>query len=269
LEWLKEYAGTDPPQKPRPLLEPERNQGIAAEELPELFELLRVPSDEERQRLSASALSLAQEAYARREFTLAYRHVQFAISAQPDNEKALADLSLMAMKAGDPHRALATAKQLIDTTPSVVLRASAWFNLGLLCEQDSIRETLFYRGASCDRDWLRPFMQAWKLQPTAGRANKLRQLFDKQGVGACPSAGSKADKNAWLVRPGYGSEQVDRIYILHPGVDALEIAPSTDAPKVIDRLQLGDQAVTVLERRPTSAMPNINGQTCRMSLSQR
>jgi hypothetical protein len=51
---------------------------------------------------------------------------------------------------------------------------------------------------------------------------------------------------------------------LHIVRDPLEIEPTPGTTRVIDRLAVRDQGITVLERAKSDILPKINGRACHM-----
>lgn len=262
LDWLKKHTRHTPKaEQVRAGNEVDKNPNIRAAELPALLDALRIPSADDRQRTSATLVGRAQAEYARGDFRSAYRSLKLALSAQPTNEKALADLPLVAFRAGELSDAISSARQAIAASTSAPLQAAAWYNMGLICEREEVRKRYFSSG-SCDGDWIWPFVQAWKLQPTQARADKLRRVFAQEGTGSCSDSGELQDLKVWSVLTR--NSQVERIHILHIVRDPLDIEPTPGTTRVIDRLPVRDQAITVLERAKSATLPRVNGRACHM-----
>jgi tetratricopeptide (TPR) repeat protein len=256
-DWLKKYTGN---AKADAADEVDINPNIRTAELPALYQVLAIPSEEDRQPIAAKLLARAQAEYAKGEYQPAYRSLQLALSAQPDNERALADLPLVAFKAGEFEEAIKSARRIIEHSAVVPLQASAWFNLGVICEREDVR-VRYFREAHCDGDWIMPFMQAWKLQPTRARADKIREIFDGEGADSCSPSGAPQTLKIWSVKADY--ERMQRIHILHDVGEPLDIEPMPEMTRVIDNLPIQDRAITVLEYPANDAPLKINGQTCR------
>lgn len=250
LDWLKKYTGASTSENT------EKNPRIAASEVPALVKLLAVPNYMDRQRFSSQLTTRAQAEYARGEYRRAYQHLKIALTAEPDNAKALADLPLMAEKVGDLDVAIPAVRRAIDSAPSVEMRAAAWFNLGRLCAQRNVLTE-----EQCDPDWIEPFIQAWRLQPTRGRANTLKDIFNR-GAGSCVSAGPNIHQKVWSLPSGQAVGRVQRVYVLHRLADPMEI--SSEQLRLEDRITLDDVVITVLEGPPGSPPPTINGNPCTM-----
>jgi tetratricopeptide (TPR) repeat protein len=269
LDWLREYAGD--------ATEAERNPNLTAAELPALIKLLRVPTVAEQHLSTAKLVTRAQADYARGEFERAYRRLQMALSAQPDNEKAIADLPLVALRAGHLDAAIEAANRAIGGLSDPASQASAWFNKGLACEQQAAMPNESGNKA-CDTDWIRSFATAWKLHPTPARANQLKQLFNKYGVGVCKSPSGLVDKKIWSLQSDFAGGRIQRIYVLHRANDPMDLQSARGAvraakvkgipvsPRIVDRFVLGDEIITVLEDELGSLPPVINGEPCLMPL---
>ena len=223
-----------------------------------LRDLLRVPGDEDRRRTSATLVTRGRDDYARGDFTSAYRSLALALAADPRNEKALADMPLVALKTGRFREAIAVAWRGIQST-SAPLQAAAWFNMGLICERDEVRNQDFGE-LSCDDDWVWPFVQAWQLQPTRARADKLLQVFARPAAGWC--FGSDGEIKIWAMKTR--NRLAQRIHILHQAGDSLEITHDYQQTRLIDNLAVQDRAITALERGPREHLPMINRRACRM-----
>ena len=252
-DWLVRYTATPEAEGV------EVNPNIHSAELPALYQVLSVPGEEDRRPIAAKLLARAQSQYTREEYLPAYQSLQLALSAHPDNEKALADLPLVAFKAGKFGEAIKGARRIIESSTLVRLHASAWFNLGLICEREDVRVRHFPE-ARCDRDWIMPFVQAWKLQPTRARVDKIREIFEREAVASCSPAVPQPLK-ILSVKTGYG--RLQRIHILHDAGESLNIEPMPEMTRVIDNLPINERAITVLEYPLTDAPLRINGRSCR------
>lgn len=255
-DWLRKYTGNASAGAVEPV---EINPNIGAAELPALRQVLAVPSEQDRQPIAAKLLARAQAEYSKGEYRAAYRSLQLALAAQPDNEKALADLPLVAFKAGEFGQAITSARRIIETSTVAPLQASAWFNLGVICEREDVR-VRYFREAHCDEDWVMPFMQAWKLQPTRARADKIRQIFASEGTDSCSTPGAPQALKIRSLKADYG--RIQRIHILHEAGAPPAIEPMPEMTRVIDDLPIHDRAITVLEYPASDAPLKINGQSC-------
>ena len=246
----------------------ERNLNINPAKFTELLALLAVPSDAERQDIAAESVERARADYARGNAERAYRGLKVALIAQPDNKSALADLPLIALRAGHISTALRAterATQVFKDPPSL---AAAWFNRGLVCEHILARSLEF---GGCERDWIRPFVTAYTLQPTAARANKLRALFT-QGKGACSPTRDPERKTYRIIEDFYN--KILHIYAFHRGPDALDpgsvellttyrsAVPYAIRTTVVEHWPLGDDAITKLDSRQTHIDVIIDGESC-------
>ena len=255
-DWFRRYTGSPQTEGTEVV---EINPNIRTAELPALYRVLSIPGEEDRRPIAEKLLTRAQVKYTRGEYLPAYRSLQLALSAQPDNEKALADLPLVAFKAGKFGEAIEGARRIIEGSTVVRLQASAWFNLGLICEREEVRVRHFPE-ARCDEDWIMPFVQAWKLQSTRARADKVREIFDSEGADSCSPPGAQQTLKVRLVKTDYGRMQ--RIHILHDAGESLNIEPMPEMTRVIDDLPIHDRAITVLEYPLTDAPLRINGRIC-------
>lgn len=256
------------------------NTGMDEADRIALAELMRVPAPEERAAIASALLAQAADASGDSEPQAAYRGLRIAHAAKPDDEEILSDLSRAALTAGEPGAAIEAARRLIFTSKTPSVLATAWFNIGLACEQPRPYPLIYNGEYHCLGGHVRPFFRAWRIQPTRERTHKLRQLLESEGQHTCKVA-----------RPGGGTEyfrfstdrdfdesrykQVPRIYALHAAGDRI---PATAIewivirflegrtvvnPEVKEELPLGwTDAVTVFESPYSGGKLTIYGQTC-------
>jgi hypothetical protein len=101
----------------------------------------------------------------------------------------LADLSLIALKNGKFGESLEAAQQLFVSGTSEKIRANAWSNRGLACEQykaQANQESLSFSCESyCAYGVLYPHLKSYQTEPTSARMNKLKALFNDHTVPYC------------------------------------------------------------------------------------
>lgn len=251
LDWLQRYVTTS--------TESERNPNIESADIEKATNLLRVPNDKERDLIAANMVIRAESDYAKGKSESAYRYLQIAIAAQPNNQKAISDLPLVALKAGEIGPAIKSANHAIKVLKTPSLLAAAWFNKGIICAKEGA-DLVGYDGNRCDEDLIQPFVRAWQLEATPARTNKLKSFFDKNSVGVCVYAGPQS-ANQMVRILSNASRQ--RIYILHRAEQ--EIAPASIqwsirfydnpkspelkviTPKLVERMILDGEAITVFE----------------------
>ena len=265
LDWLQRYVITP--------TEIERNPNILPTDVKRAANLLRVPNDKERDRIAENMVIRAESDYSKGKPKSAYRYLQIAIAAQPNNQKAISDLPIVALKAGEIGPAIKSANQAIEVLKVPTLLASAWFNKGIICAQVGA-DLVYYDGNRCDEDLIQPFVRAWQLGATSARTNKLKGFFNKDDLGVCeysvPQSASSI-KVRILRNPSH-----QRIYILHRAEQ--EIAPAAiqwsitfyDHPEspelkvitpiLVDRIILDGEAITVFEGTSYGQYPTISGE---------
>jgi tetratricopeptide (TPR) repeat protein len=237
--------------------------------------LLRLPSDSDRAALSRRLTIRAEAEYAAGRTENAYRTLNIALNAQPDNDRALNDLQIAALRTGRMGEALEASAAVIAKNSSPSLVADAWFNTGLACEGGPFvtynRPVVTYNGEHyCDVSLIRPFLKAWQASPTMARADKVKQLFQSRSVQSCSVASDDAGKPPRLYHIANDQRADDgrynpkqRIYVFHASdqtIDPNEIHLDMSDPTIIpsreiERYVLDEFAVTVLESEQTIRSP--------------
>lgn len=249
LDRLHRYAGAGE--------ENERNPHIAAAEIDGLARLLAIPSDSQRHTMATDLVTRARSAYSRGDTEQAYQKLRLALLAQPDRFDAIADLPLIALRAGYIGPAISAANRATRTLTRPDALAAAWFNKGLICEHPQALEVVTIDDARCDLDPLQPFVQSWKLQPSAVRGDKLQALIHEKSASCLATDPGRHYRIA--LKDLY---QSFRIYALHPAKEEIDTAqirwagyesqsgpvePKLAGAHVVDRFSLGEQEVTLLE----------------------
>jgi hypothetical protein len=178
-DWLQYYAG--------PAADTEKNPHISPSEFDALAKLLKVDDSTGLAHTAADMVIKAEADYAKGKTDDAYDELTAALAAQSDNAKALADMPLVALKAGKVGPALVAADHAIETFKDPPALASAWFNKGLICDRAEARQ-LFYDGKRCDMDTISPFLKAWQLQSTPVMAKAMKSVFAPGKFGVCEVA---------------------------------------------------------------------------------
>ena len=276
VDWLRRYAGS---------ATQEQNANVADADIPKLAELLRVPSEKELATIATDLTKRAEADYAAGNAEKSYRELVAALSAQPDGERALRDLPLVALRSGRLGPSLEAADTVLAKVKNPDSQASAWFNKGLACEQNGPRSLSYNGRYYCMGDSVRPFLQAWKLGHSEARKNKLRTLF--QGGLARTCSIDRKGAAAQLYRFEFATagtdedhRQVQRIYVYHPNAQAVDAAsikwtvrmvdpadkaskPTTIVPSIVERYELGEFAVTELKSDfMAQGSVSIGDQTC-------
>ena len=211
----------------------------------------------------------AEAEYAAGRVEAAYRALQAALSAQSLNLRARDDLALIALKSGRAEVALEAASTVIASDVAPEVKARAWFNLGLACQQAG-RPLSYNDKRYCNTSIVDPFLQAWQLHASAIGKNKLKELFETDAINNCTVTGSKSATQKYHFAShdsaaNGASVQTLRIYVYHRSsqtIDPSKVhwqASQTDpqdrtrtqrvstSPSLLQRHELGEFAITVLE----------------------
>lgn len=257
VDWLHQYgvpAAT------------ERNPNLSPADVRELSARLKVPDPPSLEALSEDLTRRAKRNYAAGRVEQAYRELVSALRAM-HNEDALVDFQLVALRAKRLGPSLEAGEALLAKNLSPKIQAKVWFNKGLACEAGLPIE---YNGTYyCGGDRYRPFLRSWQLSPSRARSNKLQALFQEITPTTCITSGSQPGKELYHFVFTYLSDegrsgQIQRIYVVHS--KARDISPSDihwtirlrDAdkyvpiptkitPKILQRYEFGESAVTLLE----------------------
>jgi hypothetical protein len=259
LDWLERHTGPDAK---------ERNPNIDEGERRTLQPLLRVPAEAERARIAKDlVLSAAAEHTAGRTRS-AYRALQSALSAQSSNLRALDDLATVAFQYGRTGVALEAASNLIASDAGPEVKARAWFNLGMSCQQTG--SSFAYNGEYyCWTSNLHAFLQAWQVQASAAHQHKLKELFESDALKNCAVTVSGATQKYHFTRhtdtANGGFAQSTRIYVHHSkappaepaqvsweilvngGQDRTSQKMQIPPPRLLQRYDFDDFAISVLE----------------------
>jgi outer membrane protein OmpA-like peptidoglycan-associated protein len=173
----------------------ELNQNLTADDRRVLRSALLPPDAEKKKELFREVNVKAEKLYNEGNLQEAYQLLKRAISLNPDNERAMSNLSLVALKLGKYGESAKLSTALIDTAKSDVEKANAYFNLGLACQKVGLKgyhySTIEYDGHYyCVADWygavgsrskdqgvLANFLEAYKLKPTKARLNAILALL--------------------------------------------------------------------------------------------
>jgi tetratricopeptide (TPR) repeat protein len=267
LDWLHQYAAAGGGS----------NSNIKASEVPELEQLLKVPTGAQLQQQAARLIDRAESLYASGKPDSALGELKLALSADPDNARGVADLPLIALRAGDLGVALEGATRAIAILKTPAGRAAAWFNEGLACEKAEGRSVPYNGAVYCENGYIPPLVEAWQNQPTPARLSKLTEALRSERHGHCVSgSGASAVTYQFVFYNGGANthfENVGRVYVLHAAdqhIDPLSISWSWHGEKnlhVIARFPLGADTLTVLQT-PTSTYfggnPMIDGKECKL-----
>lgn len=267
LEWLDLYASPN----------------ILDADHPRLRQLLAAPEGRQLVEYSDQRTLQAEKHYAAGNLDAARRSLKSALQAAPTNERALSDLSLVALRAGQHGESLEAATRLIATSKDARMIANAWFNIGLACERSGI-SYLQYNGESyCTSSTVFYFLKSWLAANSHPRAEKLEQLLTAPGSERCvvPQPDSTEQRYIFVRaadREDHLSAPIQRIYVLHPAGSAVSAAqirwnvtpyagtvrvPRPVTPRLVGSHRLGKSALTVFESEDGAQPPvMIGGYKC-------
>lgn len=206
LDWLHRYTAANAE---------EPNPNIAPAQVAEVEALLQPSTDEALQARAKRLVLEGEKAYGAGDLKLALRKLTLAINIQPHNERALSDLSLVALRDGDLGVSLQAGQALIDSSKDAKLVANAWFNQGLACDASG-SSWPFYNGTYyCRAGAVYAYYQALKAHRTEARAAKLLQAV--QAVPGATVHGLQFDGVEVRMVQKDGPDYASRyLYLLHP-----------------------------------------------------
>lgn len=256
-----------PGQTPREWLGLYASPNLTEADQPRLTQLLSAPDSTRLLEYSQQQTLDSEKQYAAGDLSGARRSLKNALQADPSNERALSDLSLVALRAGEYGESLEAATHLIKASHDARIIANAWFNVGLACER-SERSYLSYNGQTyCMTSGIFPFLESWRTANSRARAEKLEQLFAATGSARCvvPQPGSTGHRYIFVraADAGDGSgPEIQRVYVLHPTgttIPAAQIGwnvtpyagqvrvPRAVTPRLVGSHNLGRSTLTVFE----------------------
>jgi len=274
IGWLRQYSGPSAS---------ERNPNITAPEAIALEASLRLPEGAELAKRVNALVTRAEAQSAAEQFDASYSSISMAVDADPTNQRAVADLPLIALKAGRLPEAAAAADEGTRTLKSASDQASAWFNEAFACEELDHQLVEYAGKYYCENDWLGMFVRSYELKASTARANKLRAQFPKEGTNACTVTEDDGSVSRYRMAKSFVSKEgkrglVHEIYVLHSEKVASDPAvvgvaspnryareSGSWAPRVVGHVVLGDDAITVIEAPFAPTAPTIKGHQCGFS----
>ncbi|WP_323816369.1 ankyrin repeat domain-containing protein [Cellvibrio sp. NN19] len=167
IDWMRKYTATDAE---------EPNKNIPIGEILALEKLLSLPSAEEMKKLVLNYNAGAEKSYSKKNLDEAYSLTQKALQLQPNNERALSNLGLIAMKMDKNEIALEAMKKLIDNGTDKKMVANAWFNYGMLCD---LKGRTYYNGETyCRSSRIHNYLSSYVSAPSEARKNKLLEVVE-------------------------------------------------------------------------------------------
>jgi len=214
LDWLHHYTGPAATEK---------NPNIPDARIAEIERWLQPVLPQQVPKLVNDYVVKAEQQYQAGEIESAYRNISLAVQLAPDNARALADLSLIALKNGKLGESAHASQKIVESKADAKTKANAWFNQGLACEKQQKQSGnggIFFDGHYyCEYGLIYPFRKAYEATPTGARANKLKSLFDERVVLYCDIS-MKSSKIKISYQVGSDPEQklgrrLQTLYVLH------------------------------------------------------
>jgi hypothetical protein len=254
------------------------NSKLSAEDIKALEGELQVPSESERKGFSVSLTAAAESANSAGRTMEAYQKIQLAGIADPTNGRAIVDFPLLALKAGAVGPALEGSARAIANAKTDADRAAGLFNQGLACLQSTSPMTIYKNVVYCQNSAIDPFVQAWKMQPSPARTNKLLQLLGSNEPTNCVmtfTGGKTVAFRFYAIFDGrVRSGQLERIYAMHPPSLTIDPGaihwqqpnispPRLVTPHVVETLNVNhDYNLTILEGDAFATSVSVNGGKC-------
>lgn len=270
-----EQRDETPGQTPLEWLRSSSSNSIAESDRARLEQMLAPQTSEKLAEYSKQQALQAEKHYAAGDLSAALRTLKQALQANPSNQRALSNLSLLSLRAGQYGESLEAATRLLAESKDAGLIANAWFNIGLACER-SDRSYLQYNGESyCTSSRIFPFLQSWRATNSRARAEKLEQLLSAPGRERCVVSQPDSTEHRYVFVRGADRDDtrgpdVQRIYVLHPAGSTVSAAqvhwsvtpyvgknpvPRLVTPRLVSRHPLGRSTITVLESEDTVVPP--------------
>ena len=274
LDWLKRYTQKD-------FLE--KNPNIDDSQIATIEKWLTVSDEKSLSKKAQRLIVKAESQYQDGEIPKAYQTISLALSIQPDNERALSDMSLIALKNGKYGQSLEASDKLIKQDSSNKLIANAWFNQGLACEELKRSNKGYYFPYNgkyyCRYGSLDLFYKSFKASPTTARKNKILEIFRTSQGNYCELPSIDVKINFQTGRP-YNQKlkrnsQLQTLFVLHKsdmslsGDDFAWSITSSDkstkeiVPEKIDSISLGQYTLSLFTSYNWTIFPyDILGYRC-------
>lgn len=246
LVWLERY--TDQASE-------ELNPNINDDQVDVIKKWLNTESDEVLSKKFNKLLLEAESLYQQGKILEAYRSLDLALSIKPDNERALSDMSLIALRNGKLGQSLQASQKINKESDSVKLKANAWFNQGLACAEHK-RGTLEYNGNYyCKHGYVYPFYEAVIAYPTNARKQKIIEMFNGSGADYCelPAKDMKIHFAVMQDPEVSGWSNAQMIFVFHKSgtkISGDDLSWETDrgrkvTPKMTGEVELGDYTLSI------------------------
>ena len=213
IDWLDRYTFAHAAEK---------NPNIPDERVETTKKWLQESMPSDTKTVSMEHIIEAERLYQAGEVNRAYRAISLSLQIAPENERALADMSLIALKQGEYGQALEAAEKIIKTSKNKRMQANAWFNKGLACEKHYDQygnEWVEYNGQHfCRNGYMYAYFKANELHSTKARRSRLHETFDDQKMKQCTIS---PEHISMKFKGGFDLDAKRRtrlqlIYVLHP-----------------------------------------------------
>lgn len=233
IDWLRKYNVTDAE---------EPNKNIPVSEIPALEKILSLPSAKEMKKLVLDYNAGAEKSYSEKNLDEAYSLTQKALQLQPNNERALSNLGLIAMKMDKSEIALEAMKKLIDNGADKKMVANAWFNYGMLCD---LKGRTYYNGETyCRGSRIHNYLSSYVSAPSEARKNKLFEVVEGSSK-AC-----RFNKGEIVMLTECGASSWDRrVCFMYPSSINLDLSSFSGSHRIGGDIKEGGSVVAVFPVR--------------------
>ena len=154
-DYLVTFGGSDSIGKQRNISYGDANPHFTEKTRRELRLALLPPDKDKKMTLARREILAAEQSYGEGKLQDALQALKRVLAADPENERALSDLSIVALKLGRLGESAEASTKVIKKAKSVAEKANAHFNLGLACKKAGNvaypRSTIHYNGRRyCD-----------------------------------------------------------------------------------------------------------------------
>ena len=266
LDWLKRYTQKDFEEK---------NPNIDDSQIATIGAWLTIGDEKSLSQKARKLIITAESQYQQSKISEAYRSISLALSIQPDNERALSDMSLIALKNGKLGQSVEASDKLIKQSSSNKIKANALFNQGLACEEHRNNNSSYflpYNGKYyCRYGSLDLFYKAVKNNPTTARKNKILEIFSIPQGNYCELSSKGIKINFQTGRP-YNpktkrNSQLQTLFVLHRSdinlsggdfawsIISNDKSPKEIVPEKVDSISLGEYTLSLFTTYNYSTFP--------------
>jgi len=208
LDWLILYTNASGEEK---------NPNIPDAKVETVKKWVGPPNLETSQDIASKYVLEAEKLYQQKEVSRSYQILGLALELQPDNEQALSDMSLIALKNGKLGHSVEAGEKLIKNSKSEKMVANAWYNQGLACLKNGPGYLSYNGNYYCKSAPLYPFYKAITSHSTEARKKRVAELFDNHEISYCeiPDKGIKLHTYIGDNPETARYDQLQSLYVLH------------------------------------------------------